>query len=153
MSVRGARLPIEYRRAVERALREYPKLVTWKKSLDDFAEAIARPCLAADKDNVQGGEAKAFQERVVGWKESNREYRVCIGKIQSTERVLHHLEAHGGGDLLEFIRLRYWDDKSAEEIAWEMSCGIRTVWNLRDRTIECCAPFLIGVWGMAECTV
>ena len=153
MSVRGARLPIEYRRAVERALREYPKLVTWKKSLDDFAIAIARPSMAMDKDRVQGGESKAFQERIVDWKESNREYKVCVGKINNMERLLKHLEENGGADLLEFIRLRYWDDKSAEEIAWEMSCGIRTVWNLRDRTIECCAPFLIGVWGMAECTV
>jgi DNA-directed RNA polymerase specialized sigma subunit len=126
------KLPREVLQLVEWMLREYPDKEEELGVLDEY---ISEKCHAGATDAEPAGVSakmpSSVQERILEVKEGNRHYQYLarfISRVKYAMSQLSEIE-------LKFVDCYYWQDMTAEYVAYELNRDRRTVFYIRQRVL------------------
>ena len=136
-------LPREFVLLVERILREYPSR---EAELDRMERWISGICHAISPEppttrNVPTGSP---QQRIVEMKESDQHYQWLIRHTALVREAMGVLDDNEK----RLVNFLYVEDMEAQEAAWEMNIGRRTVFRMKYRVIR-----KIGSLILPDCKV
>ncbi len=140
-------LPREAIKLIERCLQEYPILCQELKARTAYLEALASPAQYTGVEKIDrgvGAPALAPQERIVGLKESDEEFKSLTRKVERLKKALTKL----GEEELRFISLRYWKGCEPDEVCDTLGVSSRSFWHYRRKILTIIAPDILGVWGL-----